>query len=187
MADGFTIGGRYRDTTTGHHVLFLYGPLEDAENTYPELAHFDREWGYIVTSQPDGTLSEDMGTARWTADRDRYLELPHDIGTVLAELRNVIGVMFDEVDPNEEGDWDADRLPALALASVILFAAVDDHLQGGGCLPLEWNPYVIGQPCRAPHNGCHAYDDPNHCRCSNYRCDGRHKCPCGHTWGAAPE
>lgn len=181
MADAMEVGKRYRDTVTGHHVLVIYGAPADAE-----LGR-GAEWGYVVTSQPDGTLSEDMGTLRWAvADLERYVALDYEPSTVLAELRNVLGLLFDEVDPNDEdGDWDADRLPALALAACTLFEAVDSRLLDGGSLPLEWNPYVVEQQCRVPHVGCNAYDDAKHCRCMRRRRDGAHrlhKCACGHEW-----
>lgn len=175
----FEVGKRYRDTATGHHVLFLYEPLRDPA---PEVAHLNDQWGYTVTSNPDGTLSEDIGDVRWTGPDARYLELPDDIGVVIAELRNVIGLLFDEVDPSADGDWGNDRLPALALAACILFERVDSHLQDGGSLPFEWNPYVAAQPCHVSHTLCEAHTGTEHCRCMKRRCDGRHKCACGHTW-----
>lgn len=176
MSDGFEPGKRYRDTTTGRHVLFLYGPTG---------APTGAEWGYIVTSLPDGTISDEIGAVHWVMPYEsaRYLELPPDVGTILGEQRNVMGVLFDEVDPNDDGgEWDNDRLPALALAVVMLFELIDDQLQDAGSLPPEWNPYTPGQQCSAPHVGCDDYDDTKHCRCMRRRCDGHHGCACGHTW-----
>jgi hypothetical protein len=169
-------GKRYRDTTTGRHVLFLYGAGAEVG--------FGAEWGYIVTAQPDGLTSDEIGAVHWTPHvPGRYLELSFDVGVIVAELRNVMGALFDEVDPSDEtGEWDADRLPALGLAAATLFEAVDSHLQDGGSLPIEWNPYVVAQPCHAPHTPCEAHSDGKHCRCMRRRCDGHHGCACGHTW-----
>lgn len=142
-AELFTVGGRYRDTTTREHVLVLYHA--------PPVELFPETWHLIVTAEAGGVVTQRTGESYWiTGDgldlntgaelwrACRYAPLPDDAGTVLAELRCIAQSLAEEVDPDDDGEWDAERLPNLGHAAARLFAALDGHLLDGGALPPEW-------------------------------------------------